>query len=210
MNSGLRQRKHDRVRADIMDAGMRLFVSRGFDATTVDEIAEAAEVSRRTLFRYFETKGAIVMAWTIGFTEFLVTTLRARPLGEPNLESLKQIFLALVTHATEVLPDVYAFGVMIERTPSLRYLSHQKHAEWEESLAAVLVERRGDAGDNVVRMRLIARVGVAVFRTAIDEWLATEGQADYRSVVLQMFDLLEHSDDTQAVLSIEHRRTGTA
>ena len=63
--SGLRERKKARTRADIRDQALRLFLEQGYEATTVHQIAEAAEVSLSTLFRYFPTKARLVLQFDL-------------------------------------------------------------------------------------------------------------------------------------------------
>jgi AcrR family transcriptional regulator len=170
---GLRERRQLRQRADLVRIGMRLFAERGYDATTVDEIAEAAEVSRRTLFRYFGTKGDIVMEWARGTTTVLTESLRARPPDERPFVSLHAVFVAMCESFAHNPRSVHAVSVMIERTPSLRPYSLLKHAQWEDVLTAGLRERRPDLGE--LRSGLLARIAVAAFRTALDEWMLTDG-----------------------------------
>jgi AcrR family transcriptional regulator len=171
--AGLRERKQERQRAELVRVGMRLFAERGFDATTVDEIAEVAEVSRRTLFRYFGTKGDIVMEWARGTTAVLTRSLRDRPLDEHPMDSLRAVFVAMCESFTERPRTMHAVSVMIERTPSLRPYSLLKHAQWEDALAATLRERSPEVDE--LRSGLLARIAVAAFRTALDEWMSTEG-----------------------------------
>jgi AcrR family transcriptional regulator len=171
--AGLRERKQERPRAELVRIGMRLFAERGFDATTVDEIAAAAEVSRRTLFRYFGTKGDIVMEWARGTTAVLTRSLYDRPLDEHPMDSLNAVFVAMCESFTERPHTMHRVSVMIERTPSLRPYSLLKHAQWEDALAAVLRERSPEIGE--LRSGLLARIAVAAFRTALDEWMSTEG-----------------------------------
>lgn len=187
--SGLRARKQERQRAEIVAVGMRLFRERGFDATTVDEIAAAAEVSRRTLFRYFGTKGDIVMDWAHGTTETLCAALRVRPLDEPPLDSLRAAFQALNRGFGGDVPAVHAQAVMVERTPSLRPYSMIKHAQWEDALAEVLAERAPDRDE--LAARLLARTAVAAFRTALDAWLATAGEVLPIELTDRAFDLVQ-------------------
>ncbi|MDT8871510.1 helix-turn-helix domain-containing protein [Komagataeibacter rhaeticus] len=80
---GLRERKQARVRDTLIAEAMRLFSAQGYDQTTVDEIADAAEVSRRTLFRMFATKADIVLAWTRGMTQALTEALADCPADMP-------------------------------------------------------------------------------------------------------------------------------
>ncbi|MDT7591250.1 MAG: hypothetical protein QOH45_781, partial [Pseudonocardiales bacterium] len=144
---GLRERKQERQRAELVAVGIQLFAQRGFDATTVDEVAEAAGVSRRTLFRYFGTKGDIVMDWARGTTAMLTEALRRRPLDEHPMVSLHAVFAAMCASFTDNPAEVRAVSVMIERTPSLRPYSLLKHAQWEDALAVVLRERSPDIGE---------------------------------------------------------------
>jgi AcrR family transcriptional regulator len=185
---GLRARKQERQRAEIVAVGMRLFTERGFDATTVDEIADAAEVSRRTLFRYFGTKGDVVMDWARGTTDTLCSALRARPGDESPLESLRAAFQALNHSFDGEVRAVHAQAVMVERTPSLRSHSMLKHAQWEDALAAVLAERDPALGELVPG--LLARIAVAAFRTALDEWLCTDGDVLPVELTNRAFDLV--------------------
>jgi AcrR family transcriptional regulator len=172
---GLREQRQRRQRAELVAAGMRLFAERGFDATTVDEVAEVAGVSRRTLFRYFGSKGDIVMEWARGTTAILAEASRARPLAEEPLTSLHAAFVVLCETFSGSPEHIRAVVTMIETTPSLRSYNLLKHARWEDSLAVVLAER--DPGLGELHASLLARVGVAAFRTALDAWLRAEAPA---------------------------------
>jgi len=187
----LRERKQERVRTELINAAMALFLERGFDATTVDDIADAAQVGRRTLFRYFESKGDIVMAWTRGMTDVLAEALAARPADEPPMHSLREAILVFVKRITQESVNAYEFTVLIERTPSLRLHSIRKHAEWEEALSAVLAKRLPKTKGGSRRAALFARIGVAAFRTALDEWIASEGRADLAKILVETFRVVE-------------------
>ncbi|MEV7076535.1 TetR family transcriptional regulator [Streptomyces sp. NPDC093990] len=188
---GLRERKQQRQRAAIVEVGMRLFTEKGFDATTVEEIADTAEVSRRTLFRYFGTKGDIVMDWARGTTETLCSALRARPLDESPMESLRAAFQALNRSFTGDVSAIHAQALMVERTTSLRPYSMLKHAQWEEALAAALAER--DRRLDTATSALLARIGVAAFRVALDEWLNGDGSDLPIELTDRAFDLVRET-----------------
>jgi AcrR family transcriptional regulator len=188
--AGLRERKQERQRAQIVAVGMRFFTDQGFDATTVDQIAEAAEVSRRTLFRYFGTKGDIVMDWARGTTDTLCAALRERPQDEPPLESLRAAFQALNHSFTGDVRAIHAQALMSERTPSLRPYSLLKYAQWEDALADVLRERSPAATPAPEPVPgLLARIAVAAFRTALDQWFATPGDVPPIEFTDRAFDL---------------------
>src|SRR4051794_32714478 len=92
---GLRERKKAMTRLALEDAALALFASKGFDHTTVDEIAEACDVSRRTFFRYFASKGDIFSGGKDGHAPEMFTLIAGRPADEPALDSLRATVLAL-------------------------------------------------------------------------------------------------------------------
>lgn len=190
--AGLRERKLAWQRARLVEAGIRLFASRGFDATTVDEIAASAGVSRRTLFRYFGTKGDIVMEWARGTTTTLVGALCERPAGEPPPASLHAAFVTLCETLANSPADIRTVSIMIENTASLRPYSLLKHAQWEDALTEVLSRRHPDR--EPLRSALLARVAVAAFRTALGEWFRTDPAQENLS------GPIEHLDRAFAVL----------
>ena len=63
---GLRERKQRETRRRIAETGLKLFLANGYDATTLDAIAEAADISRRTFFSYFKSKEEIMLVWQAG------------------------------------------------------------------------------------------------------------------------------------------------
>src|SRR5882762_11429779 len=86
---GLRERKKVQTREAIRSAAYRLFAEQGYDATPVDQIAAAADVSPSTVFRYFPTKEDIVL--TDEYDEPMADVLRGRPLDEQPLASVRYV-----------------------------------------------------------------------------------------------------------------------
>src|SRR5436305_6095989 len=85
---GLRERHMDRTRAAIVDAALGLFQEQGFTETTVDAIAERADVGRRTFFRYFPAKESVLFHDIDAQIQGMVDSLTARPADEPPFEAL--------------------------------------------------------------------------------------------------------------------------
>ena len=131
MSTGLRERKKLRTREQITEAAIRLFAERGFDGTTVDDIAEAADVSRRTFFRYFARKEDVVLAWKQEAAEELRRALAQRPAGEAPLDAVQGAISTLAQ----------SYGARRELTLGLLRLferplelPHAGHDAWDEIL----------------------------------------------------------------------------
>jgi AcrR family transcriptional regulator len=93
--TSLRDRKTKETRARIAEAALDLFVKQGYAETTVDQIAWAADVSRRTLFLHFPNKAAMLFDHLVGQREATIQRLRARPTGEAVLVSLHAVLREL-------------------------------------------------------------------------------------------------------------------
>ncbi len=85
---------------------MELFLKRGFEETTLDDIAAAAEISRRSFFHYFASKEDLVLAWQDASTDFPVAAIAARPADEPMLLAAENALLLDGTAARELRGDI--------------------------------------------------------------------------------------------------------
>ena len=153
--STLRERKKLLVRRAILDSAERLFEARGFDAVTVAEIADAANVSVKTLFVYFRSKEDLVFADT-GLIDALVAALRGRP---PGMSAAEAVGAALSEPAGDGLEGYHRPA---GDSPALRSRLLRLWAEYEDVLVAVLAERDGPASP---RTRLQAAQLIAVVRS---------------------------------------------
>src|SRR3954447_2092266 len=86
---GRRERKKQRTREALVDAAFRLFQEKGFEASTVEEIADAVDVSSRTFFRYFVSKEDVVLTFQEEQQTMFIECFRARPADEPVVTALK-------------------------------------------------------------------------------------------------------------------------
>ncbi|HEU4668935.1 MAG TPA: TetR family transcriptional regulator [Arthrobacter sp.] len=94
----VRERTRRAVRSDLTQLAVELFVDKGYDETTIDELAAAAGMSKRTFFRYFASKEELVMGKYEVLGEQLAEDLAARPAGEPIWTSLRQMFGRVVEY----------------------------------------------------------------------------------------------------------------
>jgi AcrR family transcriptional regulator len=200
----LRERNKARARAEIADAALRLFFDRGFDGVTVDEIVSAAGVSRRTFFRYFETKEDALLADYPELNARLTEALRAT---EPD-QAMHAITAGLHEMAEwyiERSEAVLARSKVIRDT-SLNVAARNLEflTQWERGVADAVANQIGaDAGD--LLPRTAAAMIVGGFRAALTQWVRSSGGEDLHALTDQAIELIEHG--LQPALSHPSQRT---
>ncbi|HEY2227697.1 MAG TPA: helix-turn-helix domain-containing protein, partial [Xanthobacteraceae bacterium] len=144
----LRERTRRAVQNEISDAAIALFIERGYEATTIDDIAAAVGVSQRSVFRYFLTKEEIVVGKFDFVAEEMFEVLRARPAGEPVWESLRRVFDLLVPYVDA--PGKHEVAEPMQRivfsTPPLFASYLQKLQQMQDAAVTALLERAETAG----------------------------------------------------------------
>jgi AcrR family transcriptional regulator len=184
----LRQRKKAHTRRAIADAALDLFETRGFDETTVDDIAAAADVSPRTFFRYFAGKDEAVFDQADEARAAFRTMLAARPADEPLLTSLREIGTALLT-------DEFLDGGRLRRVLALVARERALRARYAALLDDIEVELTNWAAERLgvpvteLRPRLVAAPVLAARRVATDTWLESPGD-DLADHITRAIDLL--------------------
>ncbi|WP_369211905.1 TetR family transcriptional regulator [Streptomyces flavofungini] len=182
MNSGpgLRERKKQRTRNALLRAALELFTTKGYEETTVDEIAEAVDVSQRTFFRYFANKQEAVFAVQEMVEARFVEALRERPADEAPLVALREAVLgaweAMGQSIEEVVPVELHMRTyqMIESTPSLMALHLRHSIETEDEVTRVIAEREGLDMDTDPRPRVAVAAFSGVMRATGRLWGAGE------------------------------------
>jgi AcrR family transcriptional regulator len=157
---GLRERKKEQTRRAIEDAAFRLFEERGYSATTVADIADAADIAPRTFFAYFPSKEAVVFGDFEDTFGTLETRLNERPDGESTFEGLRAWIGELIDSEHNVDDRETVRRQLVCDNESLE--SHERHIMGRfERLVAVNVAR--DLGDdpNDLQPRLVAAAAVA-------------------------------------------------
>lgn len=165
---GLRERKKLRTRAAIREHAMRLFREKGYAETTVDQIADAAEVSPSTFFRYFPTKEDVVL--DDEFDPLLTAAFRAQPADLNPIQAVREAMRAVFT----ALPEDAKVRdrerhQLIKDVPELRMAVLDEYTRSMRLLARLLAERMGRE-ENDLRVRVFsgAMVGVALAALEVD------------------------------------------
>lgn len=159
---GLRERKKIQTRRRLLAEATRLFSERGFDQVSVAEIAEAADVSKMTVFNYFDSKEDLVLAPMQEHIGDVAQVVRDRAPGESAVASVRRQFLAAVESrdpAVGVSDSPLALGLLrlIQQTPALLTRVHAFFARGDELLVDVLVAEGAEpAVARIVAAQLIS------------------------------------------------------
>jgi len=172
----LRERKKQHTRDALLRAAIELFTTRGYDRTTVDDIAEAVDVSQRTFFRYFAGKEEAALALEALVVPRFVQAVRGRPAAEAPIEALRQAVLEGWNSLHEVIEAVVPVELylrmhrVIESTPALLAAQLRLNLESEDALARVIADREGLDVDADPRPRLAVAVFGGVMRVTERQW----------------------------------------
>ncbi|WP_344919627.1 TetR/AcrR family transcriptional regulator [Streptosporangium oxazolinicum] len=174
----LRERKKLRTRQALIDTALELFTERGFDGTTLDDLCEAVEVSKRTFFRNFSSKEDVATAPLHDMWTALLDDLEScDPGGRPVLEMLQDTLLATLDRMTteDWARRVRLSHRLAEKTPSMG--AHGLHFCDRTSRAALaILHRRLTLADPYdLRPRLALDMIVAAFNRALETWAARPG-----------------------------------
>ena len=174
---GLRERKKRQTRLDLARAALRLIEERGYDAVTVDDIAAAANVSRRTFFRYFQTKDDVFIVDPEGKIAAMRIALRDGPPEEPTLYALRRGALAMTAAYWD--PE-YSRAVvrLMEREPRMMAAAMAYQVRFVESLAHELAIDMETDGRLDPRPRILAHTAISMMRAAVAGWLMDDSSGD--------------------------------
>ncbi len=168
---GLRERKRQQTRERLTRAAMALFFDRGFEATTLDDIAAAADISRRSFFHYFASKEDVVFAWHEEFTAALIAAVAARPATESMLTAAENAILAMIRQLEP--GEAIAMAQLKRDNPALQARDQVKYEKLERALADALAKRAGHKTEKL-RARLVAMIATGAMRIGGELW-TTEG-----------------------------------
>ena len=173
MPRNLQSRKRQLVRDAIYDAAINLFSQNGFDETTVDEIAEAAGISRRSFFRYFESKDDLLAQDAINNGEHICQTVRLCSANLTLYEVVQRAVFAGVSFA-ENQPRTRQIVEVASKSQSGKQAQLSRLVEQEDKLALAFAARIKSASQNNLKPRLISALTWAIIHSAVAAWFAGE------------------------------------
>ncbi|WP_067825095.1 TetR family transcriptional regulator [Nocardia inohanensis] len=174
--SGLREREKARVRRELIDAALRLFESRGFEQTTVQEIADAAQVSRRTFHRHFPSKTAVVFAHEADVMAALLAAMDSRPPEEPVFPAVRAALREFIldperaAERTAQADTARRARELLLSHPEIRRENFTGSVGRQAALARNFARRAGLPADDI-RPTLTAATCFAAFGVGLDAWV---------------------------------------
>jgi AcrR family transcriptional regulator len=182
MNSpGLRERKKQRTRWAIQEHALRLIAEQGYDATTVDQIAAAAEISPSTFFRYFPTKEDLVIQDR--FDDLVVEGIRAAPAELSPIAAIRYVVAhAFGTMSLEEEAQVRQRERLVISVPALRARSFENLLSTMDLLRSVLAERVKRPADDLP-MRAFAGALVGAMIGMLEVWLDAPAESRLADLV---------------------------
>lgn len=189
-SEGLRERKRQETLQRITAAGLKLFLDKGYDETTLDEIAAAAGIARRTFFYYLKSKEDILLALQASTADLLGAALRAGPRdGRP----IDAVFAAMLQISTErETGEALAIDRLLQSTETLRTRKQAGYIEQENALFETLCELWPDPALEP-SLRTVAMVAMGAMRIAVQNWRQSGGARPPEAFLREAFATLRSS-----------------
>ncbi|MFV3076526.1 TetR/AcrR family transcriptional regulator [Niveispirillum fermenti] len=185
---GLRQRKRRQTRQRITDAGIRLFIEKGYDVATLDEIAAAAGISRRTFFHYFKSKDEILLSLQSGAGEMIVAALREVAPGKRPIEAIREATVKVC--ALIPTDDMIAIDRLMRSSEAVQARKQASYVQQEMALFTALRERWPAPGRET-GLRLVAMLAMGAIRLATETFGREGGRRSFVDMLNDAFDALE-------------------
>jgi AcrR family transcriptional regulator len=173
--SSLQSRKQQFVRNAIFDAAIELFAAKGFDETTVEEVAQAAGVSRASFFRYFSSKDDLLAQNVVKYGHALIEAIKACPPSFTLFETMHETVLS-VARQTVNHPRTRQVIDISKRSGPAMQAHMSRMIEVEGIVAAAFAERIGSSSKDELEPRLLATLTLSAMNVAIMSWYRGDSQ----------------------------------
>ena len=187
---GRRERKKAATRLALQEAAFQLFGERGYDATTVDDISDVADVSARTFFRYYATKDDVLFGDHIPRLEAVRLLLAERPEGEPVMTSVEAVLSFLSADLVANRERVLLQTRVAAEKPHVLGAFRQHHEELLVLIAEFVGTRLETPDPRGIRARVIASASMGTLLAASWRWAHSEGTEDLDGLMAEALDTL--------------------
>lgn len=168
----LRERKKLRARRELVETALRLFLEHGFDATTLNDLTDAAEISLRTFFRMFPSKEAVALAAETELWDAYLERFTQQKIDGTVLDALRDALVATIGDMGEDWTRRFlATRGLAARTPALRDHSDLTSITVQRRLVEILETKLDTDSRADLRLRLLGEVALAAWRCAAKNWI---------------------------------------
>jgi len=183
--SGLRERTRLAVKAELTAVAVELFSEKGYEETTVEQIAAAAGVSRSSFFRYFSSKEEVLLQAVDDTGEQVATALAQRPADEAPWTALRRAFDDLLATMAQHGEQSKKLTRLMLRAPALHAAHLRKRTTWTRAIAEALDPRLDDREPGRRRLRAMALAGAALtcLEVAQQTWIAPKSRTSLAALV---------------------------
>ncbi|GAA2828175.1 TetR/AcrR family transcriptional regulator [Crossiella cryophila] len=190
---GLRELKMQRTRLQIANKALELFAAQGFEATTIEQVAVAAEVGTRTLYRYFPTKESLIAGFVEEHLTDSLEVMRAQPADRPLPEALHVVLDRLMRVVAEDAQRVRAVYALARHTDSLQARLAEQTWRWRNELAEEIATRVGGPSAGL-KAALSAAATMGLIEVVLREWVDGDGRRPLREITQDALKLLHTGD----------------
>jgi AcrR family transcriptional regulator len=192
---GLRERKRRETFERIADVSLRMFLEYGYDATTLEAIASASGISRRTFFYYFKSKDDVLGAVQgVGLTTALRTAFDDVPADQSPLEAVCKVLPLLVARFES--PKSILIDQIMRSSEVLMARKQAGYINMETALSEGLSRSFCKSTDTMPDLRMVAAIGISVLRLALDQWRNENATKPIAQYVLEGFERLKILTDS--------------
>ncbi|MER9300101.1 TetR/AcrR family transcriptional regulator [Mesorhizobium sp. M0621] len=184
---GLRERKRRETAHRIAEAGLKAFLANGYDTTTLDEIAAAAGISRRTFFHYFESKDEVLFANLSNYASMVKASILAEPPTGAAIDIARGALLNLV--GSLLGSEMMATAKVMRESKTLRSRRHTGYLQFEQAIFDGLRELRPDQARD--SLRLVSLVAIVALRLAVETWQQQNARHPLAGYVRDAFEKLK-------------------
>ena len=203
---GLRERKKQKTREAIQRAALRLFAKQGYEETTVEDIADAAEISPSTFFNYFPTKDEVVLYDM--YDPLTIEMILKRPKEEPLNTVAREVMRAMAELFEGDKAMMLERAKLVMEVPELRGRMWDELERTQSLFAQVLAERTGRSIDDF-ELRVTTRIFVAAMYEAALEWMRGNGREPLAALGDRALDVMERGASLSTIAKAPaSRRTG--
>lgn len=184
----LRERTREAARQHIAESALGLFLTRGFDETTVEQIAAEAGISARSFFRYFPTKEDVVITDPSGWARAMADHLRGENEKTDLWSAMHRALAVLLEPAAASPSQSLASMRVIMSAESLRAANVEKHLMWAAELVPVAAARLGGPRfTRGYRASAVVHGAIGLFDSALQEWVRRGGSTSLARLLDEAF-----------------------